>query len=246
MPSKPNTFKPNWIGESKPVKHYQGREERSPHYSTKRWQRVRALHLADNPLCVRCHEVGKLTPANVLDHIIPHRIDDTIDFFDSSNHQGLCTRCHNQKNAEDKKLYNYSSKESKPTVILVYGPPGSGKTTWALKQDYNLLIDMDLIWQEVTGLGWYDRPKHLLPKVYAERDRRIDSISKYKEGDKVIVISTNLKAHKIKELTRVYKPSMKRFYTTEEECIERIEQDDRREGKQQHIELVKKWFNEGG
>ncbi|MGM9590559.1 MAG: HNH endonuclease signature motif containing protein, partial [Faecousia sp.] len=39
---------------------------------------------------------GRLTPATVVDHIIPHRGDRKL-FWDESNWQPLCKDCHNRK-----------------------------------------------------------------------------------------------------------------------------------------------------
>ena len=39
---------------------------------------------------------GNLTPATVVDHIIPHRGDMKL-FWDESNWQALCESCHNHK-----------------------------------------------------------------------------------------------------------------------------------------------------
>ena len=41
-------------------------------------------------------EQGKLTPATVVDHIIPHRGDKKL-FWDERNWQALCESCHNHK-----------------------------------------------------------------------------------------------------------------------------------------------------
>lgn len=38
---------------------------------------------------------GRLTPATVVDHVIPHRGDRKL-FWDSSNWQPLCVECHNR------------------------------------------------------------------------------------------------------------------------------------------------------
>ena len=40
-----------------------------------------------------CERRGVLTPATVVDHIIPHRGDMTL-FWDSANWQPLCKSCH--------------------------------------------------------------------------------------------------------------------------------------------------------
>ena len=52
--------------------------------------------IADHPLCAKCRENGKLTPATVVDHIIPHRGDPVL-FWDRSNWQPLCKDCHDRK-----------------------------------------------------------------------------------------------------------------------------------------------------
>ena len=46
--------------------------------------------------CAECMKQGNLTPATVVDHIIPHRGDMKL-FWDESNWQALCESCHNQK-----------------------------------------------------------------------------------------------------------------------------------------------------
>ena len=42
-------------------------------YDTARWRRVRAYQLQIEPLCRMCAEQGRTTPANVVDHVEPHR-----------------------------------------------------------------------------------------------------------------------------------------------------------------------------
>lgn len=38
-----------------------------------RWRKARALFLKQHPLCAFCQAEGKVVPATVVDHIIPHR-----------------------------------------------------------------------------------------------------------------------------------------------------------------------------
>lgn len=63
------------------------------------WQRVRLGFLAQNPLCVICAATGRVTAANVVDHITPHKGDMNL-FWDSANWQALCKPCHSRKTAE--------------------------------------------------------------------------------------------------------------------------------------------------
>lgn len=57
------------------------------------------MFLRRNPLCVECMKQGKVSPATVVDHIVPH-IGDMVLFWDVDNWQALCVSCHNRKTAE--------------------------------------------------------------------------------------------------------------------------------------------------
>ena len=61
-----------------------------------RWRKARTAFLQRNPLCNECMKRGKITPATVVDHIIPHRGDRKL-FWDESNWQPLCKCCHDRK-----------------------------------------------------------------------------------------------------------------------------------------------------
>lgn len=61
------------------------------------WQKARAGYLAKHPLCVMCQAETppRVTPATVVDHIVPHRGDKTL-FWDSDNWQSLCATHHSR------------------------------------------------------------------------------------------------------------------------------------------------------
>lgn len=76
--------------------------------STKRgygykWQQAREQFLREHPLC-ECPECqcGKLrvTPATVVDHIIPHKGDAKL-FWDRKNWQAMAKQCHDRKTARE-------------------------------------------------------------------------------------------------------------------------------------------------
>jgi len=62
-------------------------------YGTKRWFQLRARQLREQPLCKFCGDLGRVTPAAVVDHKQPHRGDEAL-FFDPDNLQSLCKPCH--------------------------------------------------------------------------------------------------------------------------------------------------------
>ena len=63
---------------------------------TGKWQRARTTFLKKHPLCAYCLAQSRLTPATVVDHVIPHRGDPAL-FWDEANWQPLCKPCHDQK-----------------------------------------------------------------------------------------------------------------------------------------------------
>jgi 5-methylcytosine-specific restriction protein A len=56
------------------------------------WKRFRLRYLAKHPLCVRCEEQGRLTPATLIHHVVP--LKDGGAKYDESNLMALCNSCH--------------------------------------------------------------------------------------------------------------------------------------------------------
>lgn len=82
-----------------------------------KWAKARTFYLRKHPLCVYCKRESRLTAANTVDHIVPHRLKEAMDsgdeariararalFWDSAgNWQSLCGPCHNSvKQAEER------------------------------------------------------------------------------------------------------------------------------------------------
>ncbi|CAG9184237.1 HNH endonuclease [Cupriavidus respiraculi] len=65
-----------------------------------KWQRERAEYLKANPICVEHRKAGRIVPATVVDHIVPHKGDQRL-FWRRSNWQALCKSCHDRKTARE-------------------------------------------------------------------------------------------------------------------------------------------------
>lgn len=63
-----------------------------------RWDRARKAYLARHPLCVLCEESKRITVADTVDHIIPHKGHEGL-FWSETNWQPVCWRCHSRKTA---------------------------------------------------------------------------------------------------------------------------------------------------
>lgn len=65
-----------------------------------RWQEARREFLRSHPLCAKHFADGKLVPAMIVDHVVPHKGDYKL-FWDRNNWQSLCKRCHDYKTATE-------------------------------------------------------------------------------------------------------------------------------------------------
>lgn len=110
------------------------------------------------------HHTTELTEFNVHDADIslnPERI------------QLVHHRCHNRIHNKFGGL-GYNSRR----IYLVYGSPLSGKTEWVnqCKVDGDLIVDMDSIWECISGCDRYIKPGRLNAVAFDIRDRLIESI----------------------------------------------------------------------
>lgn len=108
------------------------------------------------------HHVIELTEQNYLDAEISLNPDNIMLIHHS---------CHNK--IHDRLGLSYTKQ-----IYLVYGSPLSGKSTW-VKDNMNygdIVVDMDNIWQCISGQDRYVKPNRLTQNVFAIRDSLIDMI----------------------------------------------------------------------
>lgn len=94
MPIRPPTIRS--IKSSTPVIGGEKRESACKRGYGRRWQAASKGFLARHPLCAECESEGRVAPATLVDHVVPHRGDMGL-FWQPSNWQGLCVRHHQQK-----------------------------------------------------------------------------------------------------------------------------------------------------
>ncbi len=102
MPVKPRVHRPAGVKSALEVKRVLDRERPS---AARRgydaaWRRARLSFLAEHPLCETCRGAGRLEPATVVDHVVPHRGDRVL-FWDVGNWAASCKRCHDAKTARE-------------------------------------------------------------------------------------------------------------------------------------------------
>lgn len=81
-----------------------------------KWQRYRLRFLRRQPLCVRCQAEGRVTAAQVVDHVQPHKGDPVL-FWSVTNHQALCKSCHDRKTAREDGAFGRPAADPKTTNL---------------------------------------------------------------------------------------------------------------------------------
>jgi len=79
------------------------------------WDRLSIRWRRAHPLCQACESAGRITAADLVDHIVPvHVAPDRV--HDLDNLQGLCRSCHADKTAAD--MVQYGSATTHRTAAL--------------------------------------------------------------------------------------------------------------------------------
>lgn len=130
-------------------------------------------------------------------------------------------------------------------VFLVYGSPLSGKTSWveANKSEGDLVIDIDNIWQCITGEARYQKPNTLKRVAFKMRDNLLECV-KYRVGwwqNAYIIGGYPLSS----ERERIYKEYGARpvfVDTSKDECLKRLEytMDGRYQGE--WTQYIERWW----
>lgn len=153
-------------------------------YKSKKWEallpilKAQRLNAEGQLICAYCgkpivraydcigHHVEPLTESNVNDVTVSLNPDNIL---------FVHHRCHNKIH---NKLGGYERR-----VYVVWGAPLSGKTTW-VKENMNegdLIIDIDSIWQCISGMDRYIKPARIKRNVFLVRDALIDQV-KHRTG----------------------------------------------------------------
>lgn len=104
-----------------------------------RWREFASLYRLRHPVCERCNQCGVTTPAQCVDHIVPHG-GNRAAMYDVSNLQSLCYYCHNTKTGiENTYPVTWPQRDG---VAVVSGLPGTGKSYYC-NEHYGNVFDVD-------------------------------------------------------------------------------------------------------
>ena len=131
-------------------------------------------------------------------------------------------------------------------VTVVCGPPGSGKTSYVGQRAAwgDLILDMDTLYQALSGRGWYDKPPGLLSYVFAARDGALKRLEARRDADAWIVTGGALRKDR-EELRGRFDAEVIVLETSAVTCLLRIAEDERRVGQlEEWMPRVLSWWQE--
>lgn len=179
----------------------------------------------------------------VAHHKIPLTMQNVNDYSISLNPKNIMLVSHRSHN-EIHARYGFAMLKK---VYYVYGAPCSGKTTFVRESKGNsdLVLDIDLIWQAVTGGALYEKPDALKAAVFALRDTLLD-IVKTRSGkwERAWVIEGGaLKSDRERRISALGAEDI--FIQCDKEtCLQRLASDNTRElVREQWRGYIDDWFN---
>lgn len=199
-----------------------------------KWDRERGVFLAANPWCVKCAAYGTKTPATVVNHIIPHKMDLRL-FWNRRNWEAVCGPCHNgpiqsaeKRSGGQRWAYSIPSdiQPSISPVMLVCGPPASGKTTYvkARAQPNDTIIDLDDYTVQAGGRRW-ETDKTIVRAAFALRDAALHRLATKPTRMAWLIVLAPTQDERSKWRAALGDVSMVVLDTPIDVCIDRIKRD---------------------
>ena len=180
---------------------------------------------------VTLHHITELTPDNVHDAMIALNPD---------NIKQVHAACHNM-------IHKHGAIKQR-RVFIVYGPPMSGKTSYVRQRAWpgDLIVDMDSLYEAISGLERYNKPNTLLPNIMAVQELLLDNIrTRYGRWDNAWIIGGYPERYRRDQLAKELGAALVPIIPTKQECLDRLKSDPARKHRQlEWTGYIEKWFDQ--
>lgn len=179
------------------------------------------------------HHKKPLTMQNVNDYSIS---------LNPTNIMVVSQRSHNEIHGR----FGYCTQRK---VYYVYGAPCSGKTTFVknIKGNSDIVVDMDSIWQCITGGGRYEKPNALKTNAFMIRDCLYEAIkTRAGKWERAYIITGGaVKSIREREI-EAFGAEPILIDTDKATCLKRLYNDDTRTAtqKKEWEVYIEKWFED--
>ena len=167
-----------------------------------------------NSFDIVAHHIKPLTLQNVNDYAIS---------LNPANILLVSQKAHNEIHAR----FGYCAQRK---VYIVHGAPCSGKSSFvdSIKGNSDLIVDIDNIWEAVTGKRYY-KPAALKANVFAMRDALLETVKTRAGKWERCFIIEGLPYKAERERRRdIYGAELIHIDTDKETCLQRLQADESR------------------
>lgn len=220
----------------------------SQFYNSDAWKRLRLQLIAErtNPAdgILYCQHSGKPMLQSydiVAHHIKPLTLQNVNDYAISLNPENILLvsqRAHNEIHAR----FGYCTQRK---VYIVHGAPCSGKSSFvdSIKGNSDLVVDIDNLWEAVTGKRYY-KPPALKANVFAMRDALLETVKTRAGNWERCFIIEGLPYRAERDRRRdIYGAELIYIDTDREMCLQRLQADEsRREYAQEWRKYIEDYF----
>lgn len=217
-------------------------------YTSRTWRKFRELVITRSEgMCSKCHKVFPDTSQLEVHHKKYLKNDDFNKpelAYNLDNVEVICHECHNKEHSR----FGYDSPKE---VILVYGPPLSGKTTFVKENKYftDIVLDLDKLQEALTLEPVYSRnTKATTSVLFRLRDTVLDLVKvRYGSWRRAWIIGgypNSFDRDRLIEQLRVTEIFF--MDVTKEECLSRLERvsDERFTYKADWTKYIDDWFKQ--
>lgn len=184
---------------------------------------------------------------NAYDIVAHHKqqltLDNVNDYNISLNPDNIMLVSHRSHN-EIHKRFGYSAGRK---VYYVYGSPCSGKSTFvkSVKGNSDIVLDMDRIWECITGGERYYKPNALKANAFLMRDLLFDMIrTRTGKWERAYVIESGARKGDRERKIALLGAEPIFIEADKETCLMRLASDEKRKNKEEQIQFINEWFEE--
>ena len=181
----------------------------------------------------------------VLHHIKPLTLQNVNDYSISLNPANIQIVSHRSHN-EIHKRFGFCTERK---VYYVYGAPCSGKTTFVnnIKGNSDIVVDMDNIWQCITGGERYEKPNALKTNAFMLRDCLLDMVkTRAGKWERAFVIEGGARIADRERRAAALGAEMIFIDEDINTCLKRLANDEKRTEaqKQEWQKYIEQYFND--
>ena len=208
-------------------------------YASKEWRQLRDILIVERKMT--CQKCGKhfIDTSQLIGHHIIELNEDNVYNADISlnkdNIEVICYDCHNKEH----RRFGYNQHN----VYVVYGAPLSGTKKYVreVSRPGDLIVDIDKLYEAVSGQPLYVKPDNLRFNVFRIYDTLIDNIkTRYgKWCDAYIIGGYALKSDR-ERLQQLLNAELIYCEATKEECYSKVSELNLNDNWYKYID---KWFD---